>query len=110
MTKPEAKALMTEVWGYLAKHPECSSKWDLPEDIYDKVKDCLDRCPLCELHSTEITCEDCILVEAGAWCGFKKSPHKMWSNAPKGEEGNAIRAASAKKIFDITEAWDTEEE
>jgi hypothetical protein len=29
MTKPEAKAVMTEVWGYMAEHPE---SWNTEEE------------------------------------------------------------------------------
>jgi hypothetical protein len=110
MTKPEAKAIMTEVWGYLAKHPECESKEDLPPDLYDKIKGCWNRCPLCEVFVEIDGCHSCILTKAGAACEYLDYPFMQWLNAPKGEAGNAIRAASAKKIADISEAWDTEEE
>jgi hypothetical protein len=112
MTKPEAKAVMMEVWGYFAAHPECGSKLGLPGAMLRKIESYLYYCPLCELNEYEKTavCENCILFKAGAECGRVGSPFDRWRNAPKGKAGNTIRAASAKKIFDISEAWDTEEE
>jgi hypothetical protein len=111
MTKPEAKAVMTEVWGYLAEHPECESKEDLPPDLYDKIKGCWNRCPLCEVfRKPKEVCYDCILFKTGAWCYLHESPYGTWYRAPEGEAGNAIRAASAQEIADISKAWNTEEE
>jgi hypothetical protein len=111
MTKKEAKAVMMEVWGYFAAHPECGYKKGMPPELYDKVKHCLGRCPLCEVFwNSDAGCRSCILFKADAWCYSTVSSFYKWLSAPKGEAGNAIRAASAKKIFDISEAWDTEEE
>jgi hypothetical protein len=110
MTKPEAKALMTEVWGYLAKHPECERKEDLPPYLYDKIKDCYFRCPLCELLKERSGCYGCILNEADSRCLSPNAPFRRWEDSPKGEAGNAIRAFAAKDIADISEAWNTEED
>jgi len=50
MTKQEAKELLLGVWRYLAEHPEVRHKQELPENLYDKIKDLAARCPLCEVH------------------------------------------------------------
>jgi hypothetical protein len=111
MTKPEAKAVMTEVWGYLAEHPECERKEDLPPDLYDKIKVCFRLCPLCEVYRKPvIRCINCVLFKKDTMCGSYASLYSQWKYAPSGEAGNAIRAASAKEILEISEAWDTEEE
>jgi len=53
MTKQEAKELSLEVWRYLAEHPEISSKANLPEPLFDKIKVMMNQCPLCELPPKE---------------------------------------------------------
>jgi hypothetical protein len=112
MTKPEAKALMIEFWGYMAKHPECERKENVPPDLYDKIKNCFNLCPLCEVFvlNDGPGCTSCILFKAGAGCYSGESLYETWHRAPSGEAGNAIRAASAKSIAGISEAWNTEKE
>jgi hypothetical protein len=107
MTKAEAKAVMIEFWGYLAEHPECERKRDTPPDLFEKVKNCINWCPLCEIYGG---CQDCILCKFGARCGGNGAPYEAWNKSPGGEAGNASRAAAAKSIVDIAKAWDTEAE
>lgn len=59
--KSEKQALKQsiEVWKYLAKHPEIMSKAELPERLYDKIKDCMARCPLCQFY--DFHCRKCPL-------------------------------------------------
>jgi hypothetical protein len=106
MTKAEAKALSLEKWEYLAERPECKIL-DLPDAIYDRLDECYNWCPLCEIYDG---CQDCILFKADAGCLGFNSPYIKWNNSPSGEAGNAIRAEAAKRIVDIVKAWDTEAE
>jgi hypothetical protein len=110
MTKAEAKEISLEVWGYLAEHPECDHKRKVPDDIYSKIKDCDSECPLCEMYSENI-CRGCVLDAAGEGCfNIDSAWYKWWIDAPLEEEGNEARAAAAKRIVSIIEAWDTGEE
>lgn len=51
MTPIEAKALTLEVWTYLAAHPSINCKLDVPEGLFDRIKNLSSLCPLCELYA-----------------------------------------------------------
>jgi hypothetical protein len=109
MTKAEAKALSLEVWGYLAEHPECLDKSKMPPALYYKVKDYIFACPLCELFRMS-RCVGCVLCKLGGACGIRGSAYDTWRNARVSRAGNAIREAAAKRIYEIIQTMETEEE
>lgn len=92
MTKSEAKELCLEVWQYFAEHPEIKFKSKLPGDLYDKIEDLSNVCPLCEVHPG---CVGCPLV----FCG-QGSPYYLWIIGDP---------AAAQTIVDIIKNWEVEE-
>jgi hypothetical protein len=109
MTKAEAKALSLEVWGYLAEHPECERKKDMPDAIYNKVKDFKNSCPLCELFYYR-GCKGCVLYESGEKCSNISSLYSSWCYPFIGEVDNEKSKAAAKGIYEIIQEWETGED
>ena len=63
MTKKQAIKIHLEVWGYLKDHPTCKDKDNLPEKIYNKIKNLRARCSFCEyIETNNLFCfKDCPL-------------------------------------------------
>jgi hypothetical protein len=103
MTKKEAKELTVELWTYLAKHPECYRKGQVPEELYAKIEELKGQCPLCEVSES---CDECPLWAAGGGCGKYDSPYGRWANsAPHYRE---TRMKAAREIVKIVAAWEPE--
>jgi len=94
----EAVNLSIEVWEYLYTHSEIKSKNDLPEGLFDKIKNLAYKCPLCDYFlDCGILCTDCPLK----YCLNDNSNYKKWyfSNSKK------LRAKHAGRIMDILCQW-----
>jgi len=61
MTKQEAKALTLEVWRYFRDHTEIDCKTKLPIELYRKIENLSNTCPLC--HVLESECCKCPLKQ-----------------------------------------------
>ena len=61
MDKSQAKKLSIEVWQHLADHPELYFKTQLPEELYDRIRDLLCECPLCDVFF-DGNCAECPLA------------------------------------------------
>jgi hypothetical protein len=103
MTKREAKELCLEVWGYLRDHPDVEDMEDLPQELYNLVRDLECKNPLCELFTD---CTECFLYKAGECCNGIDPAYLRWRNAPHGRKGNAKRCEAAGRMYDITKAWE----
>jgi hypothetical protein len=106
MTRKEAKELTLELWRYLAEHPECRDKQEIPDDLYDEIMYMKCRCPLCETF--DLFCKNCPLYKAGEACKKYNSAYSRW-NFSSGR-GEATRKAAAERIVEIVSAWEPEEE
>jgi hypothetical protein len=100
MTRKEAKALFLEVWRYLAEHPEIESRIDLPPVIFNKIERLINWCPLCDIF-VEGDCEGCPL-NVGISCADGSFANYTYAMSASG------RAAAAKEIVSLIEAWDAE--
>jgi len=112
MTKQEAKELSLEVWQYLAEHPKIDDKSHLPDELFEKIKNLLNWCPLCALfkNKTGIWCQKCPLESCkdgslyNRWhwasCYAYKINHK--------ESVITIRQKAAQEIVDKIQAWKPE--
>jgi hypothetical protein len=107
MTRKEAKELTLELWRYLAEHPECCSKCEVPPGIYNKVKYLYAGCPLCELFAKK-GCVRCPLDDAGKKCMLSNSPWCAWSQASP--RSKTTRKKAAGQIVEIVSAWEPEGE
>jgi hypothetical protein len=104
MTKKEAKELTLKVWRYLAEHPECDEKSDVPDELYEKIEAFYDRCPLCHMFRSG-WCKDCPLNKSGECCLEKDSVYQRWSMAYNDDK----RKAAAERIVEIVSAWEPKE-
>jgi macrodomain Ter protein organizer (MatP/YcbG family) len=105
MTRKEAIDLSLEVWRYLAAHPEIADKICLPDDLYNKIKDMINQCPLCEYSSiNKGLCKDCPITfeEKGKFikCSRDRLPYMKWFNAKTKE----TRKEAATAIVRLLEA------
>jgi hypothetical protein len=100
MTEKESKELIIEVWTHLAEHPEIRLKNELPEELYDKIKNLEARCPLCALFLGP-GCTGCPLDAAGHCCASHDSYYYRWAWAKTKKE----RSAAAWGIVDIAKEW-----
>jgi hypothetical protein len=100
MTKKEAKELTLELWTYLAKHPECWKKSQVPEELYSKIEKLRDECPLCHVF---FCCDNCLLEAAGLGCG-NNSPYRRWAYSAFSD--TETRRKAAKQIVDTVAAWE----
>jgi hypothetical protein len=100
MTQKEAKAVSLEVWQYLAEHPEKCSKYSIPKELLDKVRNFQFACPLCDLFYQN-DCDGCPLhsCNGGSYFGVWSEFHN-----PK-----AKRQVAAQKIVAAIQAWEPEE-
>jgi hypothetical protein len=94
MTKQEAKELSLEVWRYLAEHPEIRRKENLPDGIYNKIRDLEFECPLCEVLRY---CALCPLADC--------APYERWVD----KRDTKVRQGAAREIVRLIEAWEPEE-
>jgi hypothetical protein len=109
MTQKKVKELTLELWRYLAEHPECRSKCQVPRRIYKKIWGFLADCPLCEFFNvTRDYCKKCPLCNAGESCRNSDSPWHWWFNSDF--EDLAARKKAAEQIVEIVSAWEPEEE
>ena len=110
MTKEEAKEISLEKWRYLAEHGEIKSKLDLPAAMFEKIKNFMGWCPLCELFNPDgdyddgHNCSGCPLDDDN--CINNGSLFKQWENLPRGESGNEQRAKAAAEIARKIKAWE----
>jgi len=69
LTQKEAKVLALEVHQYLVEHPEITDKKYLPSNLWDKIKNLHNICPLCEAcfaeRNEEMECPECPLKGYG---------------------------------------------
>jgi hypothetical protein len=107
MIQQAAKELSLEVWRYFVEHPEAERKRDLPDEIYDKIKNLANLCPLCELFFDPSSyCPGCPLSGKNYYCdSYGKSYFRWvhqfgWSKSAKGK-----REKAAQEIVYRTEAW-----
>jgi hypothetical protein len=109
MTQKEAKELCLELWRYLAEHPECYYKRQVPRGIYDKVRNLKSKCPLCEVFSIPPTyCVACPLYNANECCLDDGSLWYRWYHTLFYELSE--RKESAMRIVEIVSAWEPKEE
>jgi hypothetical protein len=106
MTQREAKELMLKPWTYLAEHPECYSKEQVPPELYSKIKNLENRCPLCETF-WRLDCDGCPLKEAGEDCNNDSSAFYLWFKSMIYE--NDTRRKAALRIVEIVSAWEPED-
>jgi hypothetical protein len=101
MTIEEACDITVEVWTYLAEHPECEDKRDLPPELYLKIEELEHRCPLCELFKQPYPapCDGCPLEAAGERCTFLTSAFDRWNYSES--DDNATRKDAAETIVRI---------
>ena len=104
MTQHKAKEISLEVWRYFAAHPEIGRKSDLPSEIFQKIIDCVNKCPLCDLFYSDDgdNCPECPL----RFCSDDVSLFGEWASGDEEER----REIAANKIVDKIEAWEPEEE
>ena len=102
MTAQKAKKLSLEVWRFMAEHPETSSKYDLPAELFCKIIWYTAKCPLCELFSSPDGCVGCPLK----FCDGKNALYYKWNQSITEE----TRKKYAQKIVDAIEAWKPEEQ
>jgi predicted CoA-binding protein len=107
MTQKEAKELTLELWRYLAEHPECFLKQQVPKDLYNRVRNLTANCPLCKLFSRK-DCIKCPLDKAGENCKIEKSSWTIWVQSPV--RNKKMREAAAERIVEIVSAWEPKEE
>ena len=97
MTTRQAKKVSLEIWRYLAKHPEIDTKDNLPDILYNKVKELRSLCPLCELFQRAgAICPRCPLKRCD-----EGSDYELWYHARSPEE----RALYAPKIVKAIKSW-----
>jgi hypothetical protein len=97
LTKAEAKEISLEVWRYLAEHPEIRRKENLPDEIYNNIREMVCECPLCVVNA----CDECPL----GFCIWEDSPFYKWSFTTD----NKGREEAAREIVRLIEAWKPEE-
>jgi hypothetical protein len=88
MTLKEALVLSLEVWRYLAKHPKIKRKWNLPKELYGKIKNMRSCCPLCEylrnLFDCTQKCPLCFIKDGELKrCGSMLHPYTIWRDGEK---------------------------
>jgi hypothetical protein len=106
MTQKEARELSLELWTYLAAHPECYKKSQVPERLYAKIQLLENQCPLCEIFNDD-DCKDCPLKIAGCKCCREGSPWAEWAGSAIEETGK--RKKAAERIVQIISAWEPED-
>jgi hypothetical protein len=106
MTQKEAKELSLELWTYLAAHPECYAKNQVPKELYSKIAVLAGSCPLCEVFDG-CFCIGCPLKIAGCRCDYEDSPWSEWICSRIKETGK--RKQAAERIVQIISAWEPEE-
>ena len=106
MTAREAKKLSLKIWRYLAKHPECRKKSDIPEKLLKKVADMRYYCPLCELFYRNYA--DCPCCPIGR-CNMGSWYHKWYNADVLSPDPKLARKEAAQKIVEIIKAWKPKE-
>jgi len=108
MNKKEAKEITLEVWRHLRDHPEIDRKEELPDEIWDKIKNLRNDCPLCELFLEDEDlinpgCSGCPLAEAGHKCQHDdENAYEKWAFL----SNSKWREEAASTIVEIVERWD----
>lgn len=102
LTKQEAKDVTLEVWRYLAAHPEIFMKDFLPIELYRKIINYRNMCPLCELFFVERSrdCPECPLKSCD-----HGSFYSRWYHAEETEDEKETRRINAEGIVAAVEAW-----
>jgi hypothetical protein len=102
MQKAEAKRLSLEVWRYLRDHPDIGYKGDLPNVLWDQIRDFRACCPLCQYDEVEgdSDCMLCPLYFYDNKCAGGE--YSTWSSCLS-DRG---RRESAAKIVELIEDWD----
>jgi hypothetical protein len=96
MTKKQAKKITLEVWTYLRDHPEIKRKFNLPKELWDKIKSFIGACALCEIMPGE--CTGCPLNESMFACaGFME-----WDRA---DSTTKSRIHGASEVIRLVKAW-----
>jgi hypothetical protein len=101
MTPKEAKALTLEVWIYLRDNPYITTKYQLPVDLWEKIKLSSQHCSLCDLYRSY----SCILCPLSKKYSVRCEYYNLWNNATTDEE----RQEAAAKIVELVSAWEPEE-
>ena len=107
MTAQKAKELSLEVWRYLAKHSDIDRKEKLPEELLEKIRECDQRCPLCDLYNAKhfpsgVCKSECPLNRSN--CYAPSSFFQQWKKARFKKD----RKMYAQKIVETIEAWEPE--
>jgi len=106
MMPQEAKELSIEVWTYLAEHPECEQKKNLPLELYEQIELMPGQCPLCKLYMYKHF--DRSAMSCGKQCPLYRcdrigSAWDRWSNGVE-----VTRREAAQEIVDKLKAWEPE--
>jgi hypothetical protein len=102
MTKKNAKEITLEAWRFRSSNPWIKDKIDVPEDLWNKIKDFLNSCPLCELFEDQTKgCPGCPLGETMECYQTEGSAYFRWSHAKTDKE----RRVSAGRIVEVVEEW-----
>ena len=97
MTAIEAKKLTLEVWLYIKNHARIRMKVQLPKRLYNKIKDLMCDCPLCDC----LSCDRCPLHKPSSPnCYY----YTQWLSATT----KIDRQEAAGKIIELVEAWKPE--
>ena len=111
LSKSKAKKLTIEIWQYLTEHPDIAFKEDLPPKIYDKVKDMVASCPLCELFRypdlddkiyEDKCCNGCPLHTPNSDSNYRCKDYGNWQDDYNDDE---LRSYYAQIIVDKIKAW-----
>jgi hypothetical protein len=92
MTFFEAKAITIKVWSYLRDNPHIEYKTDLPDCIYNLIRNRKYQCALCEVFGDCVGCP----LNDGSNCFDDNSLYHEWSSARSDNE----RKNAAAKIVD----------
>ena len=100
MTQAEAKRITLEIHRYLVEHPELTNKEYLPSELWNKIKDLPNCCPLCEIFcDQDLTCPGCPLADDTR---FRCKPWRLI-------EPDSERKEYAKLVVDFVSAWEPKE-
>jgi hypothetical protein len=109
MTQKEAKKLTLELWGYLAKHPECRFISEIQPELRNRIFYLFNKNPLCEVFLAEKSRDSCgsscPLGKAGEDCFCADSPWRNWATSAS----RNIRKKAAERIVEIVSKWEPEE-
>lgn len=106
MTDKEAKELSIEIWQYLYDHPDIYHKKDLPESIFNQIKDIVNFCPLCfvRMKLSRWVCIACPISMANKSCFIANSYYRKWERANVNRKRK--RKKYAGKILNIIKDWE----